>query len=323
MTTISHFLASVNGVFNLVCDILPHNKIDLLDISFSEDAMNAWSIMCPDNFTPSDPSNQHDWDKINIQRIVECIQLTSEADIARYKSSIVKESNAWLSVLPSKIIGTLLDNNAFRISIALRLGCNICIPHTCGCGEYVDETGVHGLSCIYSAGRFRRHFGMNDIIKRSFHSAKIPAIIEQTGLCRSDGKRVDGMTLVPWQNGQTLVWDATCVDTLAPSYLKLSSKSSGRVAEMAATRKRNHYKELIDNNYFFLPFAVETFGPWCKEAKEFIKCIGQLITNITGEPRTTTYLIQRISIEIQRHNAACVMGSLPTSNSLDELFFIL
>lgn len=35
------FLASVNGVFNLVCEILPNNKIDLLDISFSEDAMNA------------------------------------------------------------------------------------------------------------------------------------------------------------------------------------------------------------------------------------------------------------------------------------------
>lgn len=317
------FLASVYGVFNLVCDILHYNKIDLLDISFYEDAINAWNIMCPDNIIPSNPSNQHDWDNINIQRIVESLPLSSKADMARYKSSIQKESNAWLSVLPSKAIGTLLDNNSFRISVALRLGCDICIPHTCHCGAHVDRTGTHGLSCIKSAGRFFGHSSINDVIKRAFSSAKIPAIIEKVGLCRNDGKRVDGMTLVPWQNGQTLVWDATCADTLAPSYLKFSSKTPGRVAENAATKKRNLYKELIENNYFFLPFAVETLGPWCCEAKSFIKCIGKMISNITGETRSTTYLIQRISIEIQRRNSACVMGSLPLSNSLDEIFFLL
>lgn len=145
-----------------------------MDISFSEDAINAWNIICPDNIIPSDPSNQRDWDKINIQKNVECLKLTSEADIARYKSSIVKESNAWLSVSPSKVIGTLLDNHSFRISVTLRLGCDVCIPHTCHCGTFVDRTGVHVLSCIKSAGRFARHSNFNDIIKFVFSSAKIP-----------------------------------------------------------------------------------------------------------------------------------------------------
>jgi hypothetical protein len=36
---------------------------------------------------------------------------------------------------------------------------------------------------------------------------------------RIDGKRPDGMTLVPWIKGQPLVWDVTVVDTLADSYV--------------------------------------------------------------------------------------------------------
>lgn len=54
-----------------------------------------------------------------------------ESDVARYKALLHKESGAWLTVLQSKNNGTLWDNNAFRISIALRLGCNICSPRHC------------------------------------------------------------------------------------------------------------------------------------------------------------------------------------------------
>ncbi|KAF2902859.1 hypothetical protein ILUMI_03327 [Ignelater luminosus] len=51
------------------------------------------------------------------------------------------------------------------------------------------------------------------------------------GLLRKYGKRPNRMTLIPWANGQPLVWDATCFDTLAPSELPLFSKTVGAVAE--------------------------------------------------------------------------------------------
>ena len=45
----------------------------------------------------------------------------------------------------------------------------------------------------------------------SLHDAvKIPNHLEPTGLHRSDGKRPDGATIIPWK---VLVWDATCPDT--------------------------------------------------------------------------------------------------------------
>ncbi|CAH2267248.1 jg14716 [Pararge aegeria aegeria] len=56
---------------------------------------------------------------------------------------------------------------------------------------------------------------------------------EPIGLARSDGKRPDGMTLIPWRLGRSLLWDATCVDTLAASYIQFTSSIMGAAATSA------------------------------------------------------------------------------------------
>lgn len=71
--------------------------------------------------------------------------------------------NAWLTVLPSRHIGSLLDNNTFRIYGALCLGCDIFIAHKCICVSQVDKNGIHRLSCRKSVGRFVRHSEINNI----------------------------------------------------------------------------------------------------------------------------------------------------------------
>jgi hypothetical protein len=42
-------------------------------------------------------------------------------------------------------------------------------------------------------------------------SIHVNSTLEPNGLSRDDGKRPDGMTLVPWNKGQPLVWDVTVV----------------------------------------------------------------------------------------------------------------
>ena len=51
----------------------------------------------------------------------------------------------------------------------------------------------------------------SDIIKRSLESAKIPCHLEPTGLFRSDGKRPDGASIVPWKDVKVLMWDIIIV----------------------------------------------------------------------------------------------------------------
>jgi len=65
------------------------------------------------------------------------------------------------------------------------------------------------------------------------------------GLSRSDGKRPDGLSLIPWQEGKSLCWDVT-----AYSYLQSATASAGAVAELAATRKVASYSTLEDQYIF-------------------------------------------------------------------------
>ena len=83
-------------------------------------------------------------------------------------------------------------------------------------------------------------------------------------------------------------------------------------------QKSKHYQDLT--NYHFIPIAVETFGAWGSQGRKLIKEIGKRIQEVTGEKRSTFYLFQTISIAIQRGNAACVIGTAPTSEGLDEVF---
>ena len=75
-----------------------------------------------------------------------------------------------------------------------------------------------------------------------------------------EDKRPDGLTLVPWQGGRCLAWDATVVDTLAPSYVAVSAQVTGSAAQAAGERKVSKYAGL-SASHLFVPIAIETFGP--------------------------------------------------------------
>ena len=111
----------------------------------------------------------------------------------------------WLNVVPCKNLGLKLDDQQLRISIGLRLGANICNAHTCHCGKRVERDGLHGLSCTKSAGRFSSHATLNSLIKQTLVSLDLHSMLETRGLYRTDGKRPDSVTMIPWEMGEQLV----------------------------------------------------------------------------------------------------------------------
>ena len=103
----------------------------------------------------------------------------------------------------------------------------------------------HGLSCKSNQGRIPRHNNFNDIIHRTLSGAKVPSHLESSGLCCSDGKHPDGMTMVPWSQGKFLLWDATCVDTFCPSNQLRASLESGGAAARAEFEQTRSMPTLI------------------------------------------------------------------------------
>lgn len=62
---------------------------------------------------------------------------------------------------------------------------------------------------------------------------------------------------------------------------KKSSVKPGSAAKLTVSRKRNTYKDIIDQNYFFIPLTVETLKPWCVEAVDIVHSLGSRIAHCT------------------------------------------
>ena len=317
------FLASTSSTSELVSAILA--KLPFVQDSVRAEAVVIWSNLSGESIEPT--SNlQRIWELPILEKQTSLLlqSATSLSSQARIRACMRKESGAWLNVLPSPPLGTLLDNDTLRISVCLRLGIGtkLCHPYTCQCGALVDEFGTHGLSCQKNAGRLSRHSAINDIIKRSCASVNVPAILEPSGMFRDDRKRPDGLTLIPWSKGKCLLWDATCVDTLARSYLHSTSRVVGSAASGAESRKFKRYEQ-VASLYTFCPFAVETLGPFGEEALKLVKELGRRIQESSGEIRSTSFLIQRISVAIQRGNSASILATVPPSDDLHEIFNLI
>ena len=153
---------------------------------------------------------------------------------------------------------------------------------------------------------------LNDILHRALSSANVPSRLEPTGLDQTDGKRPDGITMVPWSNGRLLVWDATCVDTFAPSHLSMTASEVCAAANQAEQTK---IKITSHAYHSFTPVAFETTGVCGPLSMSFLTDLGRRIVNTTGEKSSLAYLLQKFSVAIQRGNAASVLGTLPPTLS--------
>jgi len=125
---------------------------------------------------------------------------------------------------------------------------------------------------------------------------------EPSGLSRQDGKRPDGLTLIPRKGGKPLVWDVTVVSTQAQSYVDRAATGVGTVAEMAAEQKTEKYHNLSLDD-IFQPIAMENLGAFSSSSLEFLGELGRRLGSLSGKKRDPCFLFQRLSVAIQRFNS--------------------
>jgi hypothetical protein len=263
------FLASVSSTKQLQDRLLSRCLLDIPDHHFDTIFAN-WRAIHQLVQPPAGVSanKQKAWDKPCIDKTYSTL-LASQVDDqsrARLLAASAPHSGDWLQALPISSCGLRLDDESVRVA--------------------------HGLSCKKSSARTARHSYLNDVIHRALVRAKVASVKEPVGLLRTDGKRPDGLTLVPWQAGKNAVWDVTVADTLATSYVASTSVTAGSAAELAASRKEDKYTEL-STTHNFVPLAFETMGPMCSKALVFLGELGRRLTIATDDPRETMFLFQR------------------------------
>ena len=167
------------------------------------------------------------------------------------------------------------------------------------------------VSCRYSEGRHSRHASVNDILHRALTAAKIPSRLEPSGLSSTDGSRPDGLFLgdsvVPWFG-----MPHAPILLLYPIEVGLQVE---QVVWQHWLRRRSRTNFHISPVNITVPVAIETFGAMGPAAASLIKELGSRCAHETGEEKFGLYLYQRLSMAVQRGNAASVIGSIPCSSA--------
>ena len=95
-----------------------------------DSAVEVWSREDLPSPSEADITVQKEWDNLKCSSLSEALKPTlNQHRMACLSSASQPHSGAWLNAIPSSSFGTLLDNESFRIGVALRIGLEVCIPH--------------------------------------------------------------------------------------------------------------------------------------------------------------------------------------------------
>jgi hypothetical protein len=59
---------------------------------------------------------------------------------------------------------------------------------------------------------------------------------------------------------------------------------------------------------------------WAPDSLKFMKDLGSRISEATGEKRARSFLFQSLSMNLQRGNALCAMGTVAHHRKLEEIY---
>ena len=144
-------------------------------------------------------------------------------------------------------------------------------------------------------------------------------MLKPRGLYRTDGKRPDGITMVPWEMRKQLVWYVTVVDALVTQG---SLCNPGTTVTEAEARKIEKYRELIDNGYIFQPVALDVQGSLGESSEIFTTCLCKMLCHSHDDQRAGSFLKQRISMALPIGNTACVLGTVRDRDAFEEIYYL-
>ncbi|CAH2241279.1 jg3340 [Pararge aegeria aegeria] len=105
------------------------------------------------------------------------------------------------------------------------------------------------------------------------------------------------------------------------TFKKLNPLKETNFLNFSAEQAKRRKYENLDSSFIFVPFGVETLGPWGPEARALFKELSKRVIESTGDPRAGSYLGQRISLAIQRGNATSILGTVPRSGGFEDILF--
>ena len=232
----------------------------------------------------------------------------------------LKGASAWLTSLPLKEEGFVLNKREFFDALALRYRWPLSrLPQYCACGKNFDMD--HAMSCMKGGYVHRRHDRIRDLFARAmddvFKGVRIePPLQPLTGEIlppsanKEDGARLDVVVRDLWNQNELAFFDMKVFNPMAKSNLK---KDLNAAFQMHESIKKNLYNERVIRveHGSFTPVVLSSYGGFGRESNRFVNKVVEKIAEKKNIERSivASTIRRKVSFELVRSQVACIRGS--------------
>ena len=228
-------------------------------------------------------------------------------DAARFFACTAPYASAWLS---DPFLARPMTDEAHGAACKLRLNQPISSLRTCHCGHDLQNDPWHVLSHKGGGEAGRRHDEIVDRLVDAIHRAGGQAWAEPRQDFWQDRRRTDIFAVM---GPKSYHIDVRVTHPTAVSYVTLACQGSLLAAEEAAQEKKRRYAAMAHaEGASFVPFIVETFGGFGKDARAFIAELAKYATvgSRLWSAAETRFMVRA---EVQR---ALFEGNLRVANAV-------
>jgi hypothetical protein len=291
---------------------LPQATLQLLAWKQGEEEVTAESLM---NVTQKAASLKID---LHNRQLLSDL-FTRERDVretARLASVGLPHAGDFLNAVPNPSLGLHLRPQELIAVVRYRLGCPIFTrAGPCpACERLSDVLGDHAMNCGSHGERIGRHNRLRDALHDAAAAAGLGPVKEERFLLPGVGRRPADILIPNWSRGQDTALDVTVINPLQEATVVGASVTAGHALTVAHDRKVRAVAESCrQEGIAFIPMAAESLGGWHKVAEQEIKKLTAALARQQGaeEKETSSHLFQKLSILLQRGNAALFLNRTP------------
>ena len=256
----------------------------------------------------------------NKQILDELRGLMTQEQIRANDLTQLQGSSAWLTALPLKEEGYVLNKREFFDAIYLRYRWDIKrLPLKCVCNAKFSMD--HAMTCKNGGYIHRRHDKIRDIFADLLDDVSncvqtepplqaLSGEILRDGANTEDEARADIVARGFWLEFQMAFFDIKIFNPFAKTYLNMNLDSAFRTNEKSKKREYNERVVRVEHGSF-TPVVLSSCGGFGVETSRFIS---KLIKK-TSEKKDLTqsvvsnYIRTKISFQLVRSQVACIRGS--------------
>jgi hypothetical protein len=200
-------------------------------------------------------------------------------DAVRFESQKQPHAMAWVAVLPSAGLRTLLPSADYKCALRWALGLtqvleDVRSPACPRCNGPMDATGHH-LVCCHRNGIMRRHGSVQQFILDLAQRAGFVARREQGG---SDRTRPGDVLITRLDANGPCAVDITIRHTMAPSHpLRKASDWSTWVGRQEDDKRSRYASSCRSLGWTFTPFVLDCFGGVGPEGRNLMSTLLRML----------------------------------------------